>query len=593
MIPPSSPRFRCRPIRTLLPVLAAVAGLSSCSTVKVERKPDQLTREGIRAAQLLEAVVTAPLAGLDLFAQSSGALLKEAKKLESKGQPVDAAGCYLKAAVDARNLLASGAEIPNSEAEQALIEVHDSALARFAEIWATDPRRKAPAPHRFTCDGETFEIALADDSDFPAYFFDRAVAADSLKGKGVVQKSRIGYGAALVGIRDFKPDRAEEMEFYPRRGLHIPVTLVMEEIRSIGSGEETRTLVSLAQLDPQKHETVTVGNRTVPLAANFSAPMEMLLAGRNEVLWGLEGFFQADKRIRESGIYLLEPYDPDRIPVILTHGLISVPIIWRDLVPELISEPDISKRYQFMVFTYPSSFAIAESAHLYRSELATLRAKYDPEGNDPLSTNMVAMGHSMGGVLTHLLVADVGNNLWAQVSDLPIEELPLTEKQAARARELAFFEPDPAVKRVVYMSAPHRGAEMATASLPGMISQLVSLPTDILMDTQALLTPAAIPHLKIDLSEKVTSVQSLRPDSPISVTLDQSPYKKGVIYHSIIGDRGKGDTPNSSDGVVEYWSSHQEGAASELIVPTGHTSYTHPKAVAEVKRILRVHAGLE
>jgi hypothetical protein len=44
--------------------------------------------------------------------------------------------------------------------------------------------------------------------------------------------------------------------------------------------------------------------------------------------------------------------------------------------------------------------------------------------------------------------------------------------------------------------------------------------------------------------------------------------------------------------VVEYWSSHQEGAASEIIVPTGHSSYKHPDAIAEFKRILREHAGL-
>ena len=96
--------------------------------------------------------------------------------------------------------------------------------------------------------------------------------------------------------------------------------------------------------------------------------------------------------------------------------------------------------------------------------------------------------------------------------------------------------------------------------------------------------------LKVDFSKQITSVQSLDPDSPIVKALAISPYKEGVVYHSIIGDRGKGDTPNSSDGAVEYSSSHQEGAASELIVPTPHASYSHPDTIAEVKRILRLHA---
>ena len=56
--------------------------------------------------------------------------------------------------------------------------------------------------------------------------------------------------------------------------------------------------------------------------------------------------------------------------------------------------------------------------------------------------------------------------------------------------------------------------------------------------------------LKIPLDKKVTSVQSLLPGAPMVAALDIAPYHKGVTYHSIIGDRGKGNTPNSSDGAV-------------------------------------------
>lgn len=60
-------------------------------------------------------------------------------------------------------------------------------------------------------------------------------------------------------------------------------------------------------------------------------------------------------------------------------------------------------------------------------------------------------------------------------------------------------------------------------------------------------------------------------------------------YHSIIGDRGRGDTPDSSDGVVPYWSSHLKGAQSELIVPDSHKAYKNPQAIEEMKRILELH----
>ena len=45
-----------------------------------------------------------------------------------------------------------------------------------------------------------------------------------------------------------------------------------------------------------------------------------------------------------------------------------------------------------------------------------------------------------------------------------------------------------------------------------------------------------------------------------------------------------------SDGIVPYWSSHLDGAQSELVVPSSHNAHQNPQAIAEVKRILKLHA---
>ena len=66
--------------------------------------------------------------------------------------------------------------------------------------------------------------------------------------------------------------------------------------------------------------------------------------------------------------------------------------------------------------------------------------------------------------------------------------------------------------------------------------------------------------------------------------------EKGIPYHSIIGDRGRGDTPHSSDGVVPYWSSHLEGAKSEKIVPSDHGANQNAEGITEVIRILKEHS---
>jgi hypothetical protein len=69
--------------------------------------------------------------------------------------------------------------------------------------------------------------------------------------------------------------------------------------------------------------------------------------------------------------------------------------------------------------------------------------------------------------------------------------------------------------------------------------------------------------------------------------LDTKPIS--APHHSIIGDCGKGDTPNSTDGVVKYWSSHLSGALSEKIVPGPHGACELPETIAELRRILHLH----
>jgi hypothetical protein len=54
---------------------------------------------------------------------------------------------------------------------------------------------------------------------------------------------------------------------------------------------------------------------------------------------------------------------------------------------------------------------------------------------------------------------------------------------------------------------------------------------------------------------------------------------------------GEGPVEEGDDGVVEYSSAHLEEKDSELVVRTGHSVQSHPTAIAEVRRILRLHAA--
>jgi hypothetical protein len=58
-----------------------------------------------------------------------------------------------------------------------------------------------------------------------------------------------------------------------------------------------------------------------------------------------------------------------------------------------------------------------------------------------------------------------------------------------------------------------------------------------------------------------TGINGFYPRSPVPLGLDTMPID--APYHSIVGDRGTGNTPNSSDGVVAYWSLDLTAAQSE------------------------------
>jgi hypothetical protein len=173
----------------------------------------------------------------------------------------------------------------------------------------------------------------------------------------------------------------------------------------------------------------------------------------------------------------------------------------------------------------------------------------------------------------------------------PLDQVQVKEETRRMIREGFFYKPLKEPKRVVFLAVPHRGSPMASMQLSAWISKLIRLPKTItieLLDTTFLAMSDVVQGE--DPSKRIpTSINSLSPTAPTTVALNKLPLPKGVTFHSVIGDRGKGDTPNSSDGVVPYWSSHVTPVTSEKIVPSNHSVPDNPEAAEELKRILKLH----
>ena len=127
---------------------------------------------------------------------------------------------------------------------------------------------------------------------------------------------------------------------------------------------------------------------------------------------------------------------------------------------------------------------------------------------------------------------------------------------------------------------------MAVGTLGGLAMRLIALPVD-LTSTVSGVVGESIATVTGNAKRMPNSVTGLSPENPTFKVLDTRSIE--VPHHSIIGDRGKGDTPESSDGVVQYWSSQMKAATSEKIVPGPHGACELPETIEELRRILKIH----
>lgn len=392
-----------------------------------------------------------------------------------------------------------------------------------------------------------------------------------IKGKYFDEREiKAGLGAPVVAKRvsDQVHDYAPTPHFY------YAATVVARF-------EGTRCVLSLE--DSLEHETVRVGSRTYPLAADFTAPLAMMLVEMEPKKLGLPRLLHPAKFAASTRISRLEPYDPNKIVVLVVHGLMSSPATWFPLINHLRADAQIRDHYQFWFFSYPSGYPYPYSAAILRRELDEAEKQY------PMHKKMVVIGHSMGGCVSRLLVTDSHRTIWDQMFTVPPEKMDVTPEHKHIVTESAIFEHRPEIGRVIFISTPHRGSDLALKWLARTLNHLVTLPTTLLATglDEARYRKQAAGEKHLDRFPD--SVDTLSPDNDFVRALNTVPIAPGIPYHTIAGDRGRGDSPRSSDGVVPYWSSHQDGARSEKIVPSHHPAHQNPAGIAEVERILKAN----
>src|SRR5262249_36644801 len=496
----------------------------------------------------------------------TASIMREAR---SSNVPVEKrAADYLQAAAVTAPLLGNGTGTP-------ACETYNAACGELTVLLrSSEGGRLWNHPLTLAGNNQTYHLRLepASNAIWAPNYFTSFELEQQIKEK-LIKKENIdqGVGGALVGVRKVDPPE----KFAPPRGITAAVTATLDF-----HGKDA----TLALRRPAKQATATVEGKARPLDANFSAPISYYKPPSNLALVGLVGGFEAKHYPAQIGLYFLQPYDPDRIPLVFVHGLFSTPWTWVQTINGLQADPEIRKHYQFWVFAYPTGYPILYSALRLRQELAKVDQAY------PNHKPYVVVGHSMGGMLTHDQVITLNQAMWEKSMGEMAKAIFDKESRDSLIVRATTFRPNPRIKRVVFICTPHRGSDMASGGLGKFAISLINLPGQLASVVKDSLSSADLLQLTGSSKRLPNSVWGLKPTNPALPVINSAPI--AVPYHSIIGDRGKGNSPNSTDGVVAYWSSHLDGAQSEKIVPGPHGSCELPQTIAELDRILRLNLGL-
>jgi pimeloyl-ACP methyl ester carboxylesterase len=384
--------------------------------------------------------------------------------------------------------------------------------------------------------------------------------------------------APQTGIPVVLGYETKDAPLYPPEGLFVDATAIYDR-----NARGPRLLIR------SKTGSVILRGRTYELATNSTGASDHLkLRARRLAKSGFVSMIRPSSMTRKPQIYLLDPYDPNKTPLLMVHGLQSTPVAFATLVNALRSDAGVRSQFQIWQFYYPSGTPVLANAAALRDSFNETLHALDPKSHDTATKRIVVLGHSMGGVISHTLVSSSKDLVWASVFRVPPADLKGDPEVIRDLEHILYFQRNPRVERIIFMAAPHRGSPMASSFIGWAGNSLTRLSpmeergfSHLARENPKAMMPAAAAFYN---AGRFSAVRTLSPKSTALIALSKLPIS--VPYHSVIGQQRPGPVARGSDGVVPYWSSHLDGARSELIVRSGHGVISNSEAIREVIRIL-------
>ena len=464
------------------------------------------------------------------------------------------------------------------------VDLYNIALERLLRIADAQGQFAPGATLRMPTSGRSIQfIVTSGQSSWEPRHYERFEFVSDFDIEGLRKRHAVrGLGVPLIAVRRKGAD-VPDVERYYAEDLAFPITALVRFHETPQCLECGRTS-QLELHNPYETQCVEVNNVTVPLHTDITTPLAWFLDRPRFRLLDTWGLLRPDKLAPFSGLYMLQPYQPGKIPVLMVHGIWSSPMTWMPMMNDLLARPEIRDRYQFWFYLYPSGEPFWFAAANLRDDLNHLRAVFDPQRQDPRQDQMVVVGHSMGGLISRMLTQNSDNRFWNAVSRTPFYQARLTPEARQRLQRTYFFQPHPSVRRVVTIATPFGGSSYANRFTRWLARSVISLPSRTL-DTMG----QAFRNGSISGIRSPTSVDGLDPNSPILRAIETSPLNPSVAYHNVVAAEDP-DARNPSDGIVDMDSAIRHDVRSQLVVQARHSNVQrHHQTVSEVFRILMRH----
>lgn len=282
-------------------------------------------------------------------------------------------------------------------------------------------------------------VVLLDDQPTPNVLAMRTLQADGAF-KFLSEQGPRQLLAFIDSNGDFRLDAQEPrlwLKSPSSRALHLATAANPESGNHLSLGANSLAPAPLVDL---KLERLKAHNPR--FKSNYLAPVS-LADKRFDSAVTQQGMWQPLQFLRETGhgLYLLEPWDPRRTPVLLVHGINDSPRAWAPLLQAIDQ-----KQFQVFLYHYPSSWQVSSNASLlaeaWRDTQLRLGFKH-----------FHVLAHSMGGLLARDFIRQLAEQSPAVLG--ACQFISLSTPWAGHAAAQQGVERSPVVAPVWRNLAPH------------------------------------------------------------------------------------------------------------------------------------------